>query len=63
MKKTTVEKPAPPPADPPPTDGLLCPACRWKLRVYMTRPLTGAVYRQRICDRCGTRLHTEEREI
>jgi hypothetical protein len=62
MKKTTEPKLEPQP-EPAPTEGLLCPACRWKMRVYMTRPLTGAVYRQRICDRCGTRAHTEEREI
>jgi hypothetical protein len=62
MKKTTEPK-LEPQLEPAPTEGLLCPACRWKMRVYMTRPLTGAVYRQRICDRCGTRAHTEEREI
>jgi hypothetical protein len=52
-----------PVTDPPATEGLLCPACKFKMRVYMTRPLTGAVYRQRICDRCGTREHTEEKPI
>jgi C4-type Zn-finger protein len=63
MSKKTTEPKLEPQSEPVFTDGLLCPSCRYKMRVYMTRPLTGAVYRQRICDRCGTRAHTEEKQI
>lgn len=43
-------------------DGFLCPRCRFKMNVYLTKPLTGSIYRIRICRRCGERLSTEEHE-
>jgi len=44
-------------------NGFHCPECRFKMRVYLTKPLTGSVYRVRICDRCGHREPTEEKAI
>jgi hypothetical protein len=46
-----------------PDSGILCPDCRFKMRVYRTKSLTGTVSRERICDRCGHREDTEERII
>lgn len=43
-----------------PEPGFACPQCRYPMRVYRTRPLTGSVYRERICDRCRYKLPTEE---
>jgi hypothetical protein len=43
--------------------GILCPECRFTMRVYRTKSLTGTVSRERICDRCGHREDTEEKII
>jgi len=43
--------------------GILCPECRFPMRVYRTKSLTGTVSRERICDRCGHREDTEEKII
>jgi len=40
--------------------GILCPSCRFEMRVYKTKKLTGEIARERICDRCGTRKYTDE---
>jgi transcriptional regulator NrdR family protein len=42
------------------TNGIFCPACRFVMRVYRTKALSGSVVRERVCDRCGTRQDTEE---
>ena len=44
-------------------NGFHCPDCRFKMRVYVSKPLVGAVFRTRICDRCGFRQPTEEKAI
>jgi len=41
-------------------NGFICPRCRFKLRVYKTKTLTGSVVRERICDRCREKIETEE---
>jgi hypothetical protein len=51
------------PQSPVDENGFRCPECRFKMRVYLTKQLTGSVYRVRICDRCGHREPTEERAI
>ena len=43
-----------------PAQGILCPSCRFEMRVYRTKKLTGEIARERICDRCGERQDTEE---
>jgi len=40
--------------------GISCPRCRFPMRVYRTKKLTGEVTRERICDRCGEKQDTEE---
>ena len=40
--------------------GIFCPACRYPMRVYKTKRLSGAIARERICDRCGEKQDTEE---
>jgi len=40
--------------------GISCPRCRFTMRVYRTKKLTGEVARERICDRCGEKQDTEE---
>jgi len=42
-------------------DGFLCPICRFKMRVYHTKPLGDCVRRVRICDRCGHKKPTNEK--
>lgn len=41
-------------------NGFLCPSCHSRLRVYKTKTLTGAIVRERICDRCREKIETEE---
>jgi len=41
-------------------EGIMCPRCRFPMRVYRTKSLTGAIMRQRICDRCGEKVDTSE---
>ena len=43
--------------------GFMCPDCNFKLRVYYTKSLTNGTLRQRICDRCGRKVDTEEQVI
>lgn len=40
--------------------GIVCPLCRFPMRVCRTKPLNGAVYRVRVCDRCGHKKPTTE---
>jgi len=44
-------------------NGFHCPDCHFKMRVYVSKPLVGAVFRTRLCDRCGFRQPTEEKAI
>lgn len=41
-------------------EGIICSRCRFPMRVCRTKPLTGAVYRVRVCDRCGHKKTTTE---
>ncbi|HOC94294.1 MAG TPA: hypothetical protein PKH33_18230 [bacterium] len=43
--------------------GILCPECRFPMRVYRTKSLTGTISRERICDRCKHREPTEEKIV
>ncbi len=43
--------------------GILCPECRFPMRVYRTKSLTGTISRERICDRCNHREPTEEKIV
>ncbi len=43
--------------------GILCPECRFPMRVYRTNSLTGTISRERICDRCKHREPTEEKIV
>jgi hypothetical protein len=45
------------------TEGISCPDCRNKMRVFTTRTLSEGVFRVRICDRCHLKIPTEERPI
>lgn len=58
-------KPEPPAVviEPQITAGIFCPSCRFPMRVYKTKRLTGAIARERICDRCGEKQDTEESVI
>lgn len=40
--------------------GILCPKCRYEMRVYHTKKMEGCVVRRRICDRCGHIQKTTE---
>lgn len=40
--------------------GILCPRCRFPMRVCRTKALSNAVIRERICERCGERSDTTE---
>ena len=43
--------------------GILCPSCRFPMRVYRTKKLTGEIARERICDRCGEKIDTQESKL
>ena len=43
--------------------GILCPECRFPMRAYRTKSLTGTISRERICDRCKHREPTEEKIV
>lgn len=43
--------------------GFICPCCRFPMRVYRTKKFSLSAYRERICDRCGHKMETEEKPI